>query len=224
LKHLKLNDASLAAYVSLQEIDGVNGIAVQVTDNPAVQMPQDKIEQVQELWNQRINDNSKRGQVALGNSKLGYINFGVSAETMKLIEALNYTGFKICQLWGIDPMLFSSDAKYDNKQIAYEQFIKQVVLPYQTKKEEALNKWLAEPFSRKSNQKFVLDYDTSIYPELSPSREQKEWLKSICSVNEMRIIEGYDTIDNPAYNSVLVNSGIIMLDDLGTDIDIDLGR
>lgn len=224
LKHLKLNDASLAAYVSLQENEGVKGIAFQDTDNPAVQMAQDKIEQVQELWNQRINDKSKRGQVALGNSKLGYINFGVSAETMKLIEALNYTGFKLCQLWGIDPMLFSSDAKYDNKQIAYEQFIKQVVLPYQTKKEEALNRWLTEPFSRKSNQNFVLDYDTSIYPELSPSKEQKEWLKSICSVNEMRIIEGYDTIDNPAYNSVLVNAGIIMLDDLGTDIDIDLSR
>src|SRR5690606_21943448 len=103
LKHLKLNDASLAAYVSLQENEGVKGIAFQDADNPAVQLPQDQIDQVQDRWNQRINDKSKRGQVALGNSKLGYINFGVSAETMKLIDALNYTGFKLCQLWGIDP-------------------------------------------------------------------------------------------------------------------------
>lgn len=224
LKHLKLNDSALTAFVNAQESEGVKGIAFSSDQNPQGRIPHEMIDDVQEKWNKSINGNDKRGKVALANSPLGYINLGVSTEAMQLLDALSYTGFKLCQLWGIDPMLFSSDAKYDNKQIAYEQFIKQVVLPYQTKKEDALNNWLTEPFSRKYNQNFILDYDTSKYPELSPSKEQKEWLKSICSVNEMRVIEGYDTIDNPAYNSVLVNSGTMMLDDLGTDIDIDLSR
>lgn len=219
LKYLKLNDSALTAFVNGQESEGVKGIAFNNDSDPSARIPADLIQDVQAEWNKQINNKANKGKVALANSSLGYINLGVSAEALKVIDALKYSNFKLCTLWGISPLLFSDDVKYDNLEEANKMFVRDVVLPYLTKKEEALNRWLVEPFSKADNKKYKLDYDTSVYSELSPSKEQKEWLKTICSINELRILDGYDTIDNPAYDSVLIGSGTVLLNDLGFNIE-----
>lgn len=220
LKYLKLNDSALTAFVNGQESEGVKGIAFSNDANPDTRIPADMIDEVKEVWDGQINGSNNKGKVALANTPLGYINLGVSADALKVIDALKYSNFKLCKLWGLSPLLFSDDAKYDNLEQASKMFVRDVVLPYLTKKESALNRWLTAPFSKADKKNYKLDYDTSVYSELSPSKDQKEWLKTICSINELRVIDGYDTIDSPAYDSVLVQSSTIMLDDLGMEVDI----
>lgn len=219
LKYLKLNDSALTAFVNGQESEGVKGIAFSNDANPSTRIPADDIDEVQKEWNNQINGKNNKGKIALANTGLGYINLGVSAEALKVIDALKYSNFKLCNLWGLSPLLFSDDVKYDNLDHANKMFVKDVILPYLTKKESFLNRWLVEPFSKSDNKKYKLDYDVSVYAELAPSKEQKEWLSKILTVNEMRIIEGYDTKDNPAYDSVLVSSSTILLDDLGQELN-----
>lgn len=222
LKHLMLSDSALEGFVKLQQNEGVKGIVFNTDQNPDARIPEKLLKPTMEAWDAKINGNEKKGKIVLTNAPLGYINLGVSPEALQIIEAMKYGNTKLCQLWGLSPLLFDAEPKYDNLLEAQRQFVTDVITPYLKKKEEALNRWLVEPFSRFENKKYRLDFDESVYKELAPSREQKEWLKTICTTNEMRIIEGYDIVDNPAYNSVLVQSSMVMLDDLGVDINLDI--
>lgn len=223
IKHLSLSDSALEAFVKLQQNEGVKGIVFNSDPDPDTRIPEEMVKPTMEAWDAKINGNNKKGKVVLANTPLGYINLGVSPEALQVIEAMKYGNTKLCQLWGLNPSLFESDMKYANNLLEAErQFVSKVILPYLKKKEEALNRWLVEPFNRFENKKYKLDFDESVYKELAPSREQKEWLKTICTTNEMRIIEGYDVIENPAYDSVLVPSSVMMLDDLGVDINLNI--
>ena len=219
LKHLKLSDEALRAFVASQQNEGVKGIVAPDIE-PGGWVSEDVLDVVQKRTEEALNGSQNKGKIAFSGAPIKYHNIGVSPEALQIIEGLKYANVKLCRLWGLNPLLFSDDVKYDNLFHAQKEFVKDVVLPYLNKKEDALNRWLVEPFSRYDKKNYKLDYDVSVYDELAPSKDQLAMLEGSISVNEKRILLGYETIDNPAYNDVLVASGLMMLSDLGTDIDL----
>jgi hypothetical protein len=55
---------------------------------------------------------------------------------------------------------------------------------------------------------------------LAISLDERQSLAKILTLNEMRIIEGYDTIDNPYADEVFVETGRMPLSDLNINFDL----
>ena len=95
-----------------------------------------------------------------------------------------------------------------------------VIIPYLEKEEQKLNNWLVKPFSERDNRNYYIDNETSQFAELAISLDERQSLAKILTLNEMRIIEGYDTIDNPYADEVFVEPGRIPLSDMNINFDL----
>ena len=81
-----------------------------------------------------------------------------------------------------------------------------------SKKTNSIGGWLN--LSEKETAKnYVIDYDTSTYDELKPSLDDMKALSEILTKNEMRIIQGYDTLETEAADLLFINSGQVPIND-----------
>lgn len=151
---------------------------------------------------------------------LQYTQIGLSPDALSVIQALEHSQVNLCDLWGVPATLFDPNPTYQNQKEAGLQFVTNVIIPYLEKEEQKLNGWLVKPFSERDNKSYYIDNDTSQFDELSVSLDERQSLAKILTLNEMRIIEGYDTIDNPYADEVFVEQGKIPLSDMNINFDI----
>ena len=103
---------------------------------------------------------------------------------------------------------------------ASERFVKEVILPYLSAEEDKLNSWLVEPFRRRDNKNYVIDYDLSSYEELRLSVDQTEAFLRTHTINEVRVMLGSDELEEEYANQVFVQQGLVPLSDFGIDLQI----
>ena len=110
---------------------------------------------------------------------------------------------------------FEKNPTYQNQKEGAARFIRDVILPYLNKQEDALNKWLVDPFRTEGKNKinYVLDYDTSLYDELQMSLEERKSLEGKLTLNELRAIDGFDSIDNEYADEVFIDTNKVPLSD-----------
>ena len=123
------------------------------------------------------------------------------------------TKVNLCDLWGVPATLFDPNPTYQNQQTAAKRFVSDVVIPYLKKEDEALNRWLVEPFVRRDNKKYVIDTDTSTFEELKMTLEDIKVLSAYLTINEIRIMQGWDEIDNEYANELFIENNKIPISD-----------
>lgn len=160
------------------------------------------------------------GKISLANGDIGYLNFGLTAVEMDLINQEKYSAEKLANLYGAPPGLFMANANAtDNNIKAWnKQLISNCCVPALAGVRESLMNVAAK---RYPNDPIFVDYDLSVFPELQEDLEktanvmQKSyWLKG----NEKRLAMGFDEdSDEPMMNTYLVPTSVQPINNINPD-------
>jgi HK97 family phage portal protein len=213
LKSLQLDDFAIEAWLKSLENEGAKGIISPNHPDKTNWLSPEQVKATELKVQEKIHGYENKNKVVVSGMPLQYTQIGLSPDALNIINSLEKAGNDLCDLWGVPAVLFDPNPTYQNQKEAGARFIRDVILPYLNKEEDALNRWLVEPFRKERN--YILDYDTSLFDELRITMQDREYLERILTLNEMRIIEGYDEIENPYANEVFVEQGKIPLSDYG---------
>jgi HK97 family phage portal protein len=188
----------------------VNNIIPNLTEQQASKM--------QMALADRINNNSKSGQVAMLQASFDYLNFGLSNREMALIETMQFSLQQWCRVFGMPVVLFSPDNMADNNyQNALRDLVTNTIVPMCAQLRDELNKWLVP---RMGDTGVFVDFDISALPELQRDLEKMvaglvnaSWL----TMDEKRIAMNYEP-KGGAYDMSYVSQGLIPLEQAGMDL------
>ena len=220
LKYLQLDDSSIEAWVKTMQNEGAKGILSPNHNNIEQWLTPEQQKQTEKAVDNKIHGAKNKNRVVVSAMPLQYTQIGMSPDAMNIIQGMNSAEAKLCDLWGVPPVLFNPEPTYANQPVAAKRFINDVILPYLNKEEDALNRWLVEPFAKAEGKKYIIDYDTSLFDELKPSLDEIDALLKTSPINEVRIMLGYDEYevgnDNPA-NQLFISQGLVPIDDFSGD-------
>jgi HK97 family phage portal protein len=219
LKYLQLDDKSIETWIKSIENEGAKGIISPNTSNPDFWLQPEQVKLLDKEIDDRIVGVKNKNKIVASSMPLQYTQIGLSPDALSVIQALEHSQINLCDLWGVPATLFDPNPTYQNQKEAGLQFVRNVVIPYLEKEEQKLNEWLVKPFSERDNKNYYIDNDTSQFDELAISLDDRQSLAKILTLNEMRIIEGYDTIDNPYADEVFIEPGRVPLSDMDINFD-----
>lgn len=132
------------------------------------------------------------GKIAIANGDMGYLNFGLTAGDMGLMEQEKYSDEKIANAYKVPPGLFQASANATDNNIAAwnRQLVTQAVIPALADLRDDLNKILGL-----YGEGYYVDYDINVFPEMQEDQEKlsnildKSWY---LTPNEKRIARGFD--------------------------------
>jgi len=220
LKYLQLDDKSIEAWIKSIENEGAKGIISPNVSNPDLWLSPEQTKLVDKEIDERIHGVKNKNKIVASSMPLQYTQIGLSPDALSVIQALEHSQINLCDLWGVPATLFDPNPTYQNQKEAGLQFVRNVIIPYLEKEEQKLNEWLVKPFSERDNKNYYIDNDTSQFDELAISLDERQSLAKILTINEMRIIEGYDTIDNPYADEVFIEPGRAPLSDMNINFDV----
>ena len=213
LKYLQLNDKGLEAWVKSVENEGAKGIISPNHADPNLWLTPEQVASTEERVQEKLHGIENRNKVVVSGMPLQFTQIGLSPNALSLIEALNHAKVNLCDLWGVPATLFDPNPTYQNQQTAAKRFVSEVVIPYLKKEDEAFNRWLVEPFVRRDNKKYVIDTDTSTFEELKMTLEEINALSAYLTINEIRIMQGWDEIENDYANEIFMDTNKIPMSD-----------
>jgi HK97 family phage portal protein len=169
INQLQASNDAVKATVAMYQNGGARGVLFD--DNSNVPMSKEQAEQLQAVADMKINDLNSKGRVVTAAAKLGYVQLGLSSVDMQLLEAINLTGVKLCNLFNFPPGLLKPDATYDNRNADMKYFITNKIVPEWSSFRDELNRSLLPDFGAAANGLFI-DYDVQDLPELQEDMEK----------------------------------------------------
>ena len=218
LKYLQLNDKGLEAWVKSVENEGAKGIISPNHADPNLWLTPEQVAATETRVQEKIHGTENRNKVVVSGMPLQFTQIGLSPDALSIIDALNHAKVNLCDLWGVPSTLFEPNPTYQNQQSAAKRFISEVVIPYLMKEDDALNRWLIEPFVQRDNVKYVIDTDTSTFEELKMTLEEIQSLSAYLTINEIRVMQGWDEIDNEYANELFIDNNKIPMSDYAVQI------
>lgn len=151
------------------------------------------------------------GDVIITPKKLSWVNFGLNASDLSLLEQYDSSIKDLCNIYNVPVQLLNntSASTYNNQKEAKKALYQNAVIPELIKVRDELNRWLAPQFG----EKLFIDFDFTVIPELQEEMDkvvgqmsQAWWL----TPNEKREATGFglDT-DNPEMDKYYVPANLI---------------
>lgn len=164
--------------------------------------------------NGTINQRDAAGAIATMAGEWGYIQFGLDAQQLKLLEQTDITMTTLCNIFDVPPGLFAKDQTYENKKEDKRNFVFDNIGPAAGSLRDELNAKLIPAFGL-DMEKDVLDFGILDLPEMAidlqkqaAALKQMDWI----SKNEKRIASGFERVEKPELDE-------IPTDDMGGSLD-----
>ena len=121
-------------------------------------------------FKQTYQGSDNAGDVIITPKKLSWINFGLNASDLSLIEQYNASIKDLCNVYNVPVQLLNNtdSSTYNNMKEAKKALYQNAVMPELVKIREELNRWLAPRFG----EKLYIDFDFSAIPELQEEMEK----------------------------------------------------
>ena len=171
-------------------------------------------QQLKDKFRRQHQGSGNAGDVLITPKKLSWINFGLSASDLSLIEQYNASVKDLCNIYGVPVQLLNNtDAStYNNMKEAKKALYQMAVIPELMKIQDELNRWLAPKFG----DKICIEYDFTAIPEMQEETEKVVnqlynawWI----TPNEKRDVMNYGIDEeNEQMNTYFVPANLIPLD------------
>lgn len=125
---------------------------------------------LKEKFRQQYQGSDNAGDVIITPKKLSWINFGLNASDLSLIEQYNATIKDLCNIYNVPVQLLNNtdSTTYNNMKEAKKALYQNAVIPELNKIRDELNRWLAPKFG----DKLFIDFDYTVIPELQEETEK----------------------------------------------------
>jgi HK97 family phage portal protein len=217
LKYLKRNDIGIFASSKLLENRGAETIVSPNHADPKLWLNPTQVEQTQQTLDEKANGAGNRGRTVVSGMPLQATQLGLSPQALQIIESMNDDVTTLCSLWGLDPILLGrGTGTYANQEQARKSLVTDIVIPYLNNFEQKLMQWLVPAYSKADGVQYILDFDTSVYPELQSDLKliKEVYLDSqILSTDEKRLMVNFDELGTDEAKVILVDAGKIPLAD-----------
>ena len=176
-------------------------------------------QQLKDKFRKQHQGANNAGDVLITPKKLSWINFGLSASDLSLIEQYNASVKDLCNIYGVPVQLLNNtDAStYNNMKEAKKALYQMAVIPELMKIQDELNRWL----SPKYGDKICIEFDFTAIPEMQEETEKvvdqlsKAWW---ITPNEKRDVMAYGIDEeNEQMNSYFVPANLVPMDN---DLDL----
>lgn len=165
-------------------------------------------------FRQTYQGSNNAGDVIITPKKLSWVNFGLNASDLSLIEQYNASIKDLCNVYNVPVQLLNNtdSTTYNNMKEAKKALYQNAVIPELVKIREELNRWLTPRFG----EKLYVDFDFSVIPELQEETDQvvdqmsKSWW---LTPNEKRTAMNYAIDeDDQKLNTYYVPANLLPLD------------
>ena len=170
--------------------------------------------QLKEKFKQQYQGSNNAGDVIITPKKLSWVNFGLNASDLSLIEQYNASIKDLCNIYNVPVQLLNNtdSSTYNNMNEAKKSLYVNAVIPELNKVKDELNRWLTPSFG----EKLYIDFDYTNIPELQEEMDkvvgqmtQAWWL----TPNEKRAAMSYGADDDtPEMNDYYIPSTFLPLD------------
>lgn len=126
--------------------------------------------QLKSKFRQQYQGSNNAGDVIITPKKLSWINFGMDASDLSLIEQYNSSIKDLCNIYNVPVQLLNNteSSTYNNQKEAKKALYQNAVIPELIKIREELNRWLTPTFG----EKLYIDFDFSVVPELQEEMDK----------------------------------------------------
>lgn len=178
--------------------------------------------QLKEKFKNQYQGSNNAGDVIITPKKLSWVNFGLNASDLSLLEQYNASIKDLCNVYNVPVQLLNNtdSSTYNNQKEAKKALYQNCVIPEMVKIREELNRWLTPQFG----DKYYIDFDFTVIPELQEETEKvvnqmtnSWWL----TPNEKRSATGYGIDnENPDLDKYYIPANLIPI--AGEDLPQDL--
>lgn len=215
---LQSSNEATERQLTMNKNQGVAGAAFRKDkhDTPSVQQAM----HMRQQFNSIVNDKDLAGTIAYLTGDYGFLQFGLDANQLKLLEQSDVHFKGLCGIFDVPWQLWGNADSYENRKQYKRDFIYDNVAPAAY---ELRDEWNAKliPEYNLDRERDVIDCDVMALPELTADmKEQVGTLEKAygLSVDQRLIAMGYDPIGGDGGNAILVPSGMTTLNELVSPI------
>lgn len=175
---------------------------------------------IRQQFNEIVNDKDLAGQIAWLTGDLGYIQFGLDAGQLKLLEQSDVQFKGLCNIFDVPWQLFGNSDSYENRKQYKRDFIYDNISVAAYSLRDELNAKLI-PLFNLDRDRDVIDADILSLPELGEDlKDQATALEKVQGLTIDQRLEyfGFDAIGGDKGAMILVPSGFQTLDDLAQPV------
>ena len=164
------------------------------------------------------------GDVIITPKKLSWVNFGLNASDLSLLEQYDSSIKDLCNIYNVPVQLLNntSASTYNNQKEAKKALYQNAVIPELIKVRDELNRWLAPQFG----EKLFIDFDFTVIPELQEDMDKVVGQMSAAwwlTPNEKREATGFGLdIENPEMDKYYVPANLIPVTGEALEVPEDL--
>lgn len=176
----------LNAEASIFKNRGIIGILTNSTDVPMLKTERERL---QSEFDSEVGGSDKYNKIKISNTKLDYIQTGMSPTDLKLLEGIISSLRLICSIYGMPSVLFNDNERstFNNISEAKKTAYTDVYLPLANKIDEKLSRFLSEKLGV---QEFIIVDLTSIEVLRASTNELAQALNSLSPLVANKVLEG----------------------------------
>ena len=187
--------------------------------------------QLKDKFRRQHQGSDKAGDIIITPNKMSWVNFGLNAADVSLIEQYNASIKDLCNIYNVPVQLLNNtdSSSYNNQKEAKKALYQNVVIPELIKIKDELNRWLVPKYG----DNLCIEFDFSVIPELQEETEKvveqlsKAWW---ITPNEKRAAMNYGKDEeNTTLDDYFIPANLIPTNpsdiDVPTDpIDVDIDK
>ena len=167
-------------------------------------------QQLKDKFRQNFQGSNNAGDVIITPKKLSWVNFGLNASDLSLIEQYNASIKDLCNIYNVPVQLLNNtdSSTYNNQKEAKKALYQNAVIPEMLKIRDELNRWLSPKFG----EKIYIDFDFSVIPELQEEMDKVVSQMSAAwwiTPNEKRAAMSFAEEENDALNDYYVPANLL---------------
>ena len=168
-------------------------------------------QQLKDKFRKQFQGSDNAGDVIITPKKLSWVNFGLNAADISLIEQYNASVKDLCNIYNVPVQLLNNtdSSSYNNMREAKKALYQNAVIPELLKIKDELNRWLAPKYGNK----LCIEFDFTVIPELQEEADKvvdqlaKAWW---ITPNEKRSVMSYGVDEeNETLNDYFVPANLI---------------
>ena len=165
------NDNKTAQSVLVRN-QGIRGLITSRSER--AQTPEER-NQIQQAADNRMMGASKFGKAIATSANVDFIQMGMDATQLKIIESAVMKLRDLCNLYGVDSSLFNDPANktYNNRKEAEKAMFTNAVIPVNEKDIHSLSQWLLPGWNEKDNTTYQIRQNLSSIPVLHEDEDKR---------------------------------------------------
>ena len=164
------NDNKTAQSVLVRN-QGIRGLITSRSER--AQTPEER-NQIQQAADNRMMGASKFGKAIATSANVDFIQMGMDATQLKIIESAVMKLRDLCNLYGVDSSLFNDPANktYNNRKEAEKSMFTNAVIPVNQKDIQSLSEWLLPAWNERDNTTYEIRQNLSSIPVLHEDEDK----------------------------------------------------